>query len=111
MMPIVPTFDLSRIIGLAKQAAMLVAMWVLFRAFIMGVITLVLPVILYKGWLIVNEQVFAEIASVGATGVNSVVVQFTGMGAWVANHLRLPECIAVMLSGASAQFLLRMLGR
>ena len=45
----------------------------------------------------------------GSYGLSSVVVQFTGISAWFATHLMIPEGISILLSALTARLALKMI--
>jgi hypothetical protein len=106
-----PTFNLASILTMAKQIALVVALWTAFRAFIMGLVTLVVPVIIYKGWLTINEQLMSAIGNVDTSGLSATTLQLTGLAAWAATQLKIPECVAILMTGVSTAIIFKMIKR
>ena len=104
----IPVIDLTRIIGWVKTAAADALKWVAFRALMIALIGTLLPIAIYSGWLLIQEQVFTFISSHLSSGssIQSFSFQIVGLGAWLAICLKFPACLSVMMSGAAIKFVL-----
>lgn len=103
----IPVVDLTRVIGWIKTAGADAFKWLIFRAFIISVITILLPIAIYNGWLLIQKQIFSFISShTGSDSFAAVSFQIAGVGAWLANCLQFPACLSVVMSGAAVKFVL-----
>lgn len=100
----IPVFDISRAIEWIKNAAADVIKYLALKALLIALIYTLLPIALYKGWLIIQEKVLGYLsANVG--GFQSTMLQYTGIAGWLADQLRFAECFTVLISGLTARFI------
>ena len=88
-----------------------VAKWVIQKAFLYGLFTLVLPVVLFKLFskILLWTMEYCQSVITVSGGVPSTMVELTQMGAWMADCTRLPECISIFLSALALKFTLQMI--
>lgn len=102
----IPVFDVSRAVGWLKTAAADTIKFIALKALLVALVFTVLPIALYKGWLLVQEKLFAYLsANMGDTWTGTMV-PLTGLGAWIADNLRFQECFMVLASALSVRFIL-----
>ena len=98
--------------GFAKTLSIESVKFIATRAMLYTLFTLILPVILYNVFTrILQEMMDLASSEIQATGLQATVIQLTGMGGWIGEHLRIPECFALVMSAVGLAFTLRMLGR
>lgn len=105
----IPVVDLTRIIGWLKTAAADAVKWLAFRGLMIALITTLLPIAIYSGWVLIQEQIFNFVngqMSDSVSAFESVSFQLVGLGAWLANCLQFPACLSVVMSGAAIKFVL-----
>jgi len=107
----VPVFDFWGIIRLGIDKAADLAKWVAYRAFIIGAIGTLVPIAIFMGWTEICKFIFdASNTQAGTTGMwTGSIVQYTGLGAWFATQLKMPECMSVLLSAYAVRFALSFL--
>lgn len=77
-----------------------VVKWVAMRAFFYSLFVFVLPIILYNLFgKIVSELGSYALSHVGSQ--SSIVIQLSGLAAYLAARLRLPEALSLVLSALS----------
>lgn len=82
---------------------------ILIRALLLTAMTLVLPVVLYNVFsLIVSETLEYASSYVGASGLTGVVIQLTGVAAWMGDHLKVVEAVSFLLSCSLCRFVISM---
>lgn len=93
-----------RWLGLAS-----IAKWLAWKTVISALIMSVLGVVFYNLVCeVVGEvlQVVADhIASVTSEGLTSAPLEFAGLGAWLAVHLKIPEQVGVMVAMVGLKWL------
>ncbi len=102
----IPVFDISRIVGWIKTATADVIKFIALKALLVALIFTLVPIALYKGWLLIQEKLFAFISSNMGDAWTGTIVSFTGIGGWLADQLRFQECFAVLVSALSFRFVL-----
>ena len=102
----IPVFDISRAIGWFKTAAADVIKFLALKALLVAIIFTLVPIALYKGWLLIQEKLFAFITTNMGNDWSGTIVSFTGIGGWLADQLRFQECFAVLVSALSVRFIL-----
>lgn len=104
----IPVIDISRVIGWGKTAAADVIKWIALKALLIALITTVLPLSIYAGWMLIQSQVMIYVNDNMSTagGFESVTFQLVGLGAWLATCLQFPACLSVVMSGSAVKFVL-----
>lgn len=82
------------------------------RAMLLTLFTLVLPVVLYNVYSgIVSELLTWTSSQVTGSSLTGSVISLTGVGAWLADQLRLPQCLSLLLSALGLRFALSAIHR
>lgn len=81
-----------------------VVRWIATKVLLTTLFLTVLPAVLKSVLHYVASVAFDKINAVLPSG--SFVVQLTGLGAYFANHLRLPEFVSILLSALALKFTL-----
>ncbi len=53
----IPVVDLTRIIEWVKNAGADLIKWLAFRALLLAVVSTLVPLAIYSGWLLINEKI------------------------------------------------------
>lgn len=102
---------MGAIIGAAIRVllASSVAKWLAWKTVIAFVVTTIIGIVLYNLVAeIVGEclvWVADQVAEVTTTGWEGAALQFTGLGAWFADRLQIPEQVGVMVAFVSTKWL------
>lgn len=111
----IPVVDVTRIIGWVKTAGADVVKFLALRSLILGVVTILVPWAIVKGWVLILEQVTAfatnQFASSSGDLWSGNLIQLTGLGAWLATQLKFVECFSVMATAMSYTFILSFIRR
>lgn len=80
-----------------------------FKFFMSGVYMTILAVVLYNLCVTTIQEVMNfAIEQIGGAGIGSVSnPTITGFAGWFLAQIKLPECLAVMVSAVSIKFILR----
>ncbi len=77
-------------------------------------LTVILPLMLWKVWMKVQvymlERVMGSLAEYAGT-INPAVIELTGIGAYIADHLMLAEGVSVLLGGALIAYSMKLVKR
>lgn len=82
----------------------------LLKAFIGSIIITVLPLVLFKTWLIIQSWIITEVMTRAGDIIGeptSFTIQLTGFAAWAGDLLKLPQCVSVIVSAVITRFCLR----
>lgn len=102
---------MGAIIGAAIRVllASSVAKWLAWKTVVAFLVTTVLGIVLYN---VVSEilgelldWVSTQISAVSYEGIEGAALEFTGLGAWFADRLQIPEQVGVMVSFVSMKWL------
>ena len=77
-------------------------------------ITVVLPLVLYKWFIGIQQKALSRIIesmSDFAGDLNPAVIELTGIGAYIADHLNLTQGVSVLLGGALIAYSMRVVMR
>ena len=72
--------------------------FVAFKTLIYSFITVTLPAILKNALAWLFSVLVAQVDSLDFGSMSSVVVEFSGLAAWFAVHLRFLDCFAVLIT-------------
>jgi len=98
--------------GIAKLLSVDTLKFVATRIMLYSLFTLVLPVVLYNVFsLIVNETLSYISSNLGSEGIEGTIIELTGVGAYLGNHLQLEAALALILSAVALRFTLSILIR
>lgn len=104
---LIPVVDLTRVVGWIKNAAVDVIKWAALRVLLIGLVTTLVPLAIYKGWALISEQILLSVSdSVGAAGWSGTMVELSGLGAWIGVRLQLVQCFQVLATFLSLKFVL-----
>jgi hypothetical protein len=106
----IPVIDVTRIIGWVKSAGADLVKWLALRALLISLCVTLIPVAIYKGYLLILEQVFS-LTNTNLSGFENSVVTFTELGAFLADALQIPACVSLLISAYSARFILGFIKR
>jgi hypothetical protein len=101
----IPVIDVSRIIGWGKTALADTIKWIALRTLLISLCVTLIPIAIYKGYLLILEQVFS-LTNTNLSGFENSVVTFTELGAFLADALQIPACVSLLISAYSARFIL-----
>jgi len=107
-----PVFDLSRILEWVKNVAADLIKWLAFRAFMLSLVLVALPIAIYNAWLMIQEELGAWLMNnvfFDGDMFDGVVLTFDGFAAWLGGQLMLPECLSILMAGLMVRFTLGML--
>lgn len=109
---LIPVVDLTRIIGWIKTAAADVIKWAALRLLIISVVTVLVPLAIYQGWLLISEQVMNFVMTKdGLSMWNGAFVEITGLAGWLGSCLKLVQCFQVLSTFLTLKFALNLIGR
>jgi len=87
--------------------------WTAVKGMIYFALTMILPVVLYNvAMTLLSEYltwVAGKMSGMDTSGLSLSVIQLSGMGAWLAIQLRLPESFALVLSAVKIRLILNTL--
>jgi hypothetical protein len=97
---------------IAKLFSVEVIKFLATKALIASAITFLLPIVLYNLILRIFTEIvtFANSHVVG-TQLEGVVINATGLGAWLVDTTGLAACLSLILTATLARFYLRLIGR
>lgn len=103
----IPVVDLTRIVGWVKTAGVDIIKWAALRLLLIGIVTTLVPLAIYKGWSIISEQIF-DVVSANMSGdeYSGSMIQLTGLGAWLGVRLKFVECFQVLSTFLALKFTL-----
>ena len=79
-----------------------------WRALILFIVFIALPVVLYNIFTgLIFDFLDYALSFLSSQGLSSHVVSLSGMGAYIASQIRLPEAFSVYLSYVGIAFLMR----
>ena len=98
----------SAITGIGKLISVETIKFIAWRALIMFIVFVALPLVLYNvlASLIFDFMDYA-MTYISSSGLSSFTFQLTGMGAYIANHIRLVEAFALFMSFVTIRFFMR----
>lgn len=103
----IPVVDLTRIIEWVKNAAVDVIKWAALRVLIIGAVSTLVPLAIYKGWSVISEQILSVVADQAAVqNWSGTMVELTGLGAWIGVRLKIVECFQVLSTFLALKFTL-----
>ena len=104
---LIPTFDLSRIVGWIKSALADALKWAALRMLLIGLVGTLVPLAIYQGWLLISEQLLTWAnANMMGESWSGTTVQLTGLGAWIGIRLKVVECFQVLTTFLVMRFTL-----
>lgn len=84
--------------------------YVALRAMLIAVILGLGPIVLLKGFTLILDEVMSYSSGyVEGQGLSGVMLQMTGIAAFLAEKIKIPEGISVFLSFLGLSFVLRMI--
>ncbi len=97
---------------LAKILAGDVIKYLATRALLLTLVTVILPIVLYNVFsTIVTETMEYAVANMQGGSITGAAIQITGIGAWMAQKLLIPQCLSIFLSALSVKWVLSFLRR
>ena len=85
-------------------------LFVALKALLLGLVTLVLPVVLYTvGSDLMVDALAWGLSKIGAMGISATVVQLTGLAGWLAVKVKVAECVSIVLSSAYIRVVLKLM--
>ena len=111
--PAIPVFDVGRIAEWILKVAKWTFLWFAVRAFFLSLFVTVIPMVIYSAWNKIQGYISGAIDGlVPTSGMwQGVMIQYSGMAAWMADRLLLPACISVLLAGLGVRFVLSFIRR
>lgn len=107
----IPTFDLSRLLGLAINAARMAAYWIAFKALALVIVGTLVPLAIYAGWKLIQSSIYSAAQSAQPETWQGAVIQFTGIGAYIADELYLAQALGIVLGAMAVGWTLSWLKR
>ncbi len=103
----IAVLDITRIIEWIKNAGAEVVKWLALRALILGAVTTLVPLAIYSGWLIIQEQLITY-TQTQMTGDfwGGTMVEYTGLAAWIGTRLQFQACFTILATALSFRFVL-----
>jgi len=84
--------------------------YALMRLFAIFIITVTLPLVLYKVYgTLLQKMMSAGLQYISQGNYESVVVSLSGMGGYLAYYLKIPDVIAMYIAVISTKFLLKLM--
>lgn len=86
-----------------------VVRWLAFKALMIVLFTIILPLILVKAWFLIQTYILGFLMSNLDTEqvfTGNHVLQLTGVSAYIATVMNLPHCITVLIGGAINAFVI-----
>jgi len=109
---LIPVVDVTRVVEWIKNAAADAIKWAALRLLIISVVTILVPLAIYQGWLLISEQIFNFMSGQsGASMWGGAMVEITGLGGWIGARLKLVQCFQVLATFLSLKFALNLMGR
>lgn len=105
----IPVFDTSRPIGWAVQLARIVALWIAFKALILVAVGTLVPLAIYSGWKLIQSKIYDAVEYAQPDTWQGTVIQFTGMGAYIADNLYLSQAVGIVLGAMAVRWTLSFL--
>tara|TARA_B100000614_G_scaffold258195_1_gene279833 strand:+ start:956 stop:1288 length:333 start_codon:yes stop_codon:yes gene_type:complete len=103
----IPVFDVSRLIGFAKNILFAIFLWTAFKALLITLVTVLVPWAIYKCYTMVGEKFMAFVGTFLAdSAYEGTFVQLTGMGAWIAERLQLQTCFQILATFVVMRFVI-----
>jgi len=90
---------------LASEAARFLAL----KIFLTTVLVLVLPVVLNNFLIEILQAIMDKANSLSSSGVNSHMMQLTGISAYLADCLQIPLMVSILLGAVSVKFTLKLI--
>jgi hypothetical protein len=90
----------------ASKTAEALALKIILTALFMVILPIVLNNVFYD---IMESLLTAANEKVGDTGTTSAVLQLSGLAAFLASHLRLPEALSIIITGVTTKVTLRLI--
>lgn len=109
----IPVFDIGRIFewfgNITKTALVFMATKVAVALIIMTFV----PLAIYKGLCLMMQYIASASSGLAGSGGlwSGQVIEYTGLGAWLATQLKLPECASLYLGSLVVVFALSFLRR
>lgn len=91
-----------------------VVRWLAFKVLMFALFTVVLPLILVKGWFLIQSYVLGFLMSnIDSEQVftSNHVLQLTGVSAYIATAMNLPHSVSVLIGGAVNSFVIGFIKR
>lgn len=89
-----------------------VAKYIAVKALLIGLFTLVLPVILYNVFTRILQEIISEATNrIGVSGMSSVVFTLSGFGAWIGTNIQAPAAFSIIISAVALRFSLNLIGK
>jgi hypothetical protein len=105
---LIPLFSgLAGSIGgvVAKTLSVETIKFLAMRALIMFTVFVALPVVMYNvGVDLIFSLIEAGMDYAGTLDADSLTIQLTGMAGWIAEQIRLPECMSIYMTAISTKF-------
>lgn len=103
----IPVVDLTRIIEWVKNAGADIIKWLALRALILGAVTTLVPLAIYAGWKLIQEQIvtYAQTQMTGDVWTGTIV-ELTGLAAWLGSKLQFQACFTILATAMSFRFIL-----
>lgn len=92
----------------SRQILVVGALFVALKALFLGLVTLVLPVVLYTvGSDLMVDGLQWGLSKVSQYTVNQAVISLTGLAGWLAVKCKVAECVSIVLGAAYIRLVLR----
>lgn len=86
--------------------------WVALRTLLITICSTLIPIAIYQGWLLIQEQIMSYVTAQTASGVwDGTMVELTGFAGWIGDRLLLIQCFQVLAGFLTLKFMLRIVAR
>ena len=102
----IPVIDVTRVIEWAITAARTVAVFIATKVLIIAVVGALVPLAILAGWKLIQAKIFTAIDSVQPDTWQGTMVQFTGIAAYIADNIYLPQAVALVITALSVAWTL-----
>lgn len=94
--------------GVAKTISVETMKWVAFRAFMLFILYVALPILLYNIFVgIFLDFIDYAISYVSGQSFSAMTIELTGMGGWIAQQIQLPQAFSIFMSFLAIKFITR----
>ena len=89
-------------------AAVAAIKFIAMKTFIIGVFYIGIPILLYNILVsLIFDFIDFGMNYIADANMDSVVIQLTGMGGWMAQQIMLPQAFSIFISFLSIRFIMR----
>ena len=106
----IPVFDVGRIITFIKGLFVLAFVFGAFKLFMVTIVTVLLPIAIYKGLTMMMEQTLSLISDqMQNPAWDANLVQLSGLAGWLGDCFQFQACFQLLSSFIIARFMLTLI--